>query len=163
MSNGKVIYPRFKIGKNSELVAATQNHIMELHGPNPKGVTTSCFYMIVEFEEPMSPKLIPYDAGLGMILSITRQPMMMIPESWYSISRWRQGIIQPSTTRRRILMRRNTLATGRYFWYCIPSIIFLSQSHNLSSSCCMLQKRWCSHAPNLRSRKILSWIQWGQF
>ena len=24
--------------------------------------------MIVEFEEPMSPKLIPYDAGLGMIL-----------------------------------------------------------------------------------------------
>ncbi len=50
-----------------------------------------------------------------MILSITRQPMMMIPESWYSISRWRQGIIQPSTTRRRILMRRNTLATGGYF------------------------------------------------
>jgi hypothetical protein len=27
------------------LVAATQNHIMELHDPNPKGVTTSCFYI----------------------------------------------------------------------------------------------------------------------
>ena len=31
---------------------------MELHGPNPKGVTTSWFYMIVEFEEPMSPNLV---------------------------------------------------------------------------------------------------------
>ena len=68
MSNGKVIYPRFKIGKNSELVAATRNHIMELHGPNPKGVTTSCFYMIVEFEEPMSPNLVVFDAGEGKVL-----------------------------------------------------------------------------------------------
>ena len=68
MSNGKVIYPRFKIGKNSELVAATRNHIMELHGPNPKGVTTSCFYMIVEFEEPMSPNLVVFDAGDGKVL-----------------------------------------------------------------------------------------------
>jgi phosphoribosylanthranilate isomerase len=49
MSNGKVMYPKFQISKNSELVAATQNHIMEVHGPNPKGATTSCFYMIVEF------------------------------------------------------------------------------------------------------------------
>ena len=68
MSNGKVIYLQFKIGKNSELVAATRNHIMELHGPNRKGVTTSCFYMIVEFEEPMSPNLVVFDAGDGKVL-----------------------------------------------------------------------------------------------
>jgi hypothetical protein len=68
MSNGKVLYSKFKISKNSELAATTRNHIMEVHGPNPKGTTTSCYYMIVEFEEPMSPKLITYDAGLGMIL-----------------------------------------------------------------------------------------------
>ena len=68
MSNGKVMYPKFQISKNSELVAATQNHIMEVHGPNPKGATTSCFYMIVEFEEPMSPNLITYNAGHGNIL-----------------------------------------------------------------------------------------------
>ena len=43
---------------------------MEIHGPNPKGVTTSCFYiyMIVEFEEPMSPNLVVFDAGDGKIL-----------------------------------------------------------------------------------------------
>jgi hypothetical protein len=122
MSNGKVMYPKFQISKNSELVATTQNRIMEVHGPSPKGATTSCFYMIVEFEEPMSPNLITYDAGNGKILPkiyeisiMKRQPGMMILESWYSISRWRQGIIQPSTTRRRILMRRITLATGEYF------------------------------------------------
>ncbi len=68
MSNGKVLYSKFKISKNSELVATTRNHIMEVHGPNPKGLTTSCYYMIVEFEYPMSPKLIMYDAGDGCIL-----------------------------------------------------------------------------------------------
>jgi len=67
-SNGKVIYPQFKIGKNSELVAATRNHTLEVHGPNPKGKTTSCFYMIVEFEEPMSPNLVEFDAGDGKVL-----------------------------------------------------------------------------------------------
>jgi hypothetical protein len=41
---------------------------MELHGLNPKGVTTSCFYMIVEFEEPMSPNLVVFDAGDGKVL-----------------------------------------------------------------------------------------------
>jgi hypothetical protein len=41
---------------------------MDVHGPDPKGGTTSCFYMIVEFEEPMSPNLITYDAGQGKIL-----------------------------------------------------------------------------------------------
>jgi hypothetical protein len=41
---------------------------MELHGPNPEGVTTSCFYMIVEFEEPMSPNLVVFDAGDGKVL-----------------------------------------------------------------------------------------------
>ena len=129
---------------------------MEVHGPNPKSATTSCYYMIVEFEEPMSPKLIPYDAGLGMILpkmydivnhkatyddDTGELVFNLQTEARYNTS---------STTRRRILMMRNTLATGGYFWYCMPSIIFLSQSHNLSSSF-MLQKRWCSHAPNLRS------------
>jgi hypothetical protein len=68
ISNGKVMYPNFKISKKSELVATTRSHIMEVHGPNPKGVTTSCFYMIVESEEPMSPNLITYDAGQGKIL-----------------------------------------------------------------------------------------------
>jgi hypothetical protein len=68
VSNGKVMYPNFKISKNSELVATTRSHIMEVHGPNLKGVTTSCFYMIVEFEERMSPNLITYNAGQGKIL-----------------------------------------------------------------------------------------------
>ena len=44
-------------------------------------------------------------------------------------------------------MRRNTLATGGYFWYCIPSIIFLSQSHNLSSSCCVCYRRYGVRMP----------------
>ena len=166
MSNGKVMYPKFQISKNSELVAATQNHIMEVHGPNPKGATTSCFYMIVEFEEPMSPNLITYDAGNGNILPkmyeisiMKRQPGMMILESWYSISRRRQGIIQPSTTRRRILMRRITLATGEYF---LVLHYFLPFSSCNLTTCCpheCYRRDLCSHAPNLRSCKILSWIQ----
>ena len=68
VSNGKVMYPNFKISKNSELVATTKSQINDVHGPNPKGVTNSCFYMIVKFEEPMSPNLITYDAGQGKIL-----------------------------------------------------------------------------------------------
>ena len=68
VSNGKVKYPNFKISKNSELVATTKSQINDVHGPNPKGVVNSCFYMIVEFEEAMSPKLITYDAGQGKIL-----------------------------------------------------------------------------------------------
>jgi hypothetical protein len=68
VSNGKVLYPNLKISKVSELVTTTRSHIMDVHGQNPKGVTTSCFYMIVEFEEPMLPNLITYDAGQGKIL-----------------------------------------------------------------------------------------------
>lgn len=66
VSNGKVMYTNFKISKNSELDDTTKSQINNVQ--NPKGVTNSCFYMIVEFEEPMSPNLITYDAGQGKIL-----------------------------------------------------------------------------------------------
>ena len=62
-----------------------------------------------------------------------RQAGMMILEIWYSNSRCRQGIIQPSTTRRRILMRRITLATGEYF---LVLHYFLSFSSCNLTTCC---------------------------
>ena len=136
MSNGKVMYPKFKISINSELVTTTQNHIMEVHGPNPKGLTTSCYYMIAEFDIQCRPSLsrMMQETALSclkcMISSIKTQPGMMIPESWCSIFRQRRGIIQPSTTqRRRIPKKRIIPATGDYFslLHCFPCLFAISQ------------------------------------
>jgi len=109
---------------------------MEVHGPNPKGSTTSCYYMIVEFEYPMSPKLIKYDAGNSFILpkmyDIVNQEATWDDDTGELVFNLQteRGIIKPSTTqRRRIPKKRIMPATGDYFslLHCFP---FLLDSFN---------------------------------